>query len=84
MNVFEEIKLSNKDKTYLLEVNAIEINDKTKKITWLDDEYTGKFDDIKNACKFGDVYLIDNKVCYWLFPMEVFNYFEDVFILHPI
>jgi len=83
MNVLEEIKLTKKDLQYLLKVNAIEINNDTKKIKWIDEEYDdfGKFADIKNACKFGDVFLIDDKICYWVFPIEIFEYFSEVYIM---
>lgn len=83
MNILEELKITKKDLNYLFQVNAIEFNETTKKLKWLDDEYDdlGKFADIKNACKFGDVYLIDNKLCYWLFPVEIFDLFEEVYIM---
>lgn len=83
MNVLEEIKMTKKDLQYLLEVNAIEVDKDTRKIKWLDEEYDdlGKFADIKNACKFGDVFLINNKICYWVFPIEIFDYFEEVYIM---
>lgn len=83
MNVLEEVKITKKDLQYLFEVQAIEVDESTKKITWLDDEYddNGKFADIKNSCKFGDLYLISGKVCYWVFPIEIFKYFKEVYIL---
>lgn len=83
MNILEELKITKKDLNYLFQVNAIEFNETTKKLKWIDDEYDdlGKFADIKNACKFGDVYLIDNKLCYWLFPVEIFDLFEEVYIM---
>lgn len=83
MNVIEELKITKKDLNYLFQVEAIKLNEQTKKLTWIDEEYDdiGKFADVKNACKFGDLYLIDGKLCYWLFPIDVFNYFEDVYIM---
>ena len=83
MNILEELKITKKDLNYLFQVNAIKFDESTKKLTWIDDEYDdlGKFADVKNACKFGDVYLIDNKLCYWLFPVEIFNLFNEVYIM---
>lgn len=84
MNILEEMKVSKSDLNYLMELNVITVDDKTKKITWHDENYDdkfGAFSELKNNCTFGDMYLITDKVCYWIFPIEIFKYFEEIYIM---
>ncbi len=58
-------------------------NEETGVLTWRTEEqrYTGKFEDIKNLCNLGAVVLARGKILLWLFPIEVFNSFSEIYIL---
>lgn len=84
VNVLEDLNINKKDIKILLESNTIEIDEKTKKITWLDENYLDKdlkFSSLRNNCVNGEVYYINNSVMLWSFPVNVFKAFDEIYIL---
>lgn len=81
-DVVEEYPITNDDINNLL-CNYCDIDPDTGKMSWRDEcqNYEGKFSDIKNMCNSGSVVLARNKLLLWLFPVEVFGAFEEVYIL---
>ena len=80
--VVEEYKITNDDIDNLLN-NYCNFDKSTGKITWRDEcqDYEGKFSDIKSMCNSGSVVLARNHMLLWLFPVEVFDAFEEIYIL---
>lgn len=81
-DVVEEYSITNDDISNLLQ-NYCTLDESTGKIIWREEcqGYEGKFSDIKNMCNTGSVVLARGRMLLWLFPVEVFNAFENVFIL---
>ena len=81
-NVVEEYPITNDDINNLLNTYCT-YDESTGKIIWKDEwrDYEGKFSDIKSMCYSGSVVLARRHMLLWLFPADVFNSFEEVFIL---
>lgn len=80
--VVEEYQITSDDIENLLN-NYCYIDESTGKMIWKEEEqdYEGKFSEIKDMCNTGSVVLARNHMLLWLFPVEVFNAFEDVYVL---
>jgi len=81
-NVVEEYPITNDDINNLLN-NYCYIEESTGKMIWKEEckDYEGKFSEIKDMCNTGSVVLARQHMLLWLFPVEVFNAFEKVYIL---
>lgn len=81
-DVVEQFDLSTYDEKNLLN-NYVEVEDDTGLIHWKEDQssYTGKFSDIKRLCDMDSLALYRENIAMWLFPVQVFNSFKDIFIL---
>lgn len=81
-DVIEEYPITNDDIHNLLN-NYCYYEEATGKLVWKEDsqDYEGKFSEIKNMCNTGSVVLARNHMLLWLFPAEVFDAFEEVYIL---
>lgn len=61
--------------------------DESGKLSWCADKYEGKFDEYRNAIEAGCVYQYGTTkqssftALLWMFPIQVFNAFDDVFIM---
>lgn len=80
MDVVENLDISKYDIQMLLNEKVIEV-DSENKVSWIDNEYYGKFLYLKNSIRNGDVYLFDNTLILWTFPCEIFKAFKEVYVL---
>lgn len=80
MDVIEDLHISKSDISMLLEHGTIEV-DSENKVRWIDKNYTGKFTSLKNSCENGDVYLFENSLILWTFPVNIFKAFKHIYIL---
>lgn len=86
INVIEIKNLSKADYDMLLETNSISIDDNGK-VVWQNDNYNGSFDWFKEYALAGQLYKhksqdTDKKAFFvWQFPVEIFKYFKEVYIL---
>jgi hypothetical protein len=86
MEVVKIMELSKYDYDMLLETESICISEDGK-VEWLNDNYSGSFDWIKNYALAGQLYKHysqdTKKVAFfvWQFPAEVFKYFKEVCVL---
>lgn len=83
-NVIEKLeKVTKQDIEILLNANKIEVKD--RKVIWLDDSYSGVFDNryanIKYHAQQGNIYLHRDIMLFWTFPATVFDLFEETYIL---
>ncbi|HZJ99425.1 MAG TPA: hypothetical protein VFC79_05445, partial [Tissierellaceae bacterium] len=44
-------------------------------------DYNGRFNDIKNMALNRNLICINNRLLFWNFPIDIFDYFEEVYIL---
>lgn len=81
-NVVEEYPISKSDYK-ILENDFIYVDADTNLIKWREDkqDYYGEFSDIKRLCNLGSLAYYSGSVMMWLFPIEVFNSFRNIFIL---
>lgn len=80
--VISEFDVSEHDLKNLKE-NYITIDEETKLIHWREEkkDYYGEYSHIKILCDLGCLAYYSEKVMMWLFPIEVFNSFRQVYIL---
>lgn len=81
-DVIEPYNISNYDYNVLME-KFIEVDKNTGLISWRQDvsNYTGEFDEVKRLCEMKCLGCYGNAIMVWLFPIEVFNMFDEIFIL---
>lgn len=79
-DVVHRHKLSTKDQELLLSLTTI---DENHLVCWKDDQddYEGKFDEEKRLCSMRALYHYDDTALLWIFPIEVFHAFTEIFIL---
>lgn len=82
MDVLQEIKLEKDDLPSMLELNLIKVN-KNGSIIWNEDklDYQGKYNDVKLMCKNKSLFLVNNCLFMWTFPISIFNSFFEVYVL---
>lgn len=81
-NVIEEYDITKQD-FEILKNTYVEINPDTKQLTWKDEysDYHGKFDNEKRLCELGSLVCYGDNLMVWLFPIETFNSFRNIYIL---
>ena len=81
-NVIEEYDLSKQD-FEILKNTYVTINPETKQLIWKEEylDYNGKFNDEKRLCELGSLVCYGNDLMVWLFPIETFNSFRNIYIL---
>ena len=80
--VVEEYPITNDDIDNLLNTYC-NYDENTGRMIWKEEhiDYEGKFSEIKAMCISGSVVLARRHMLLWLFPVEVFNAFEEVYVL---
>jgi hypothetical protein len=80
-NVLEHIPL-HKDDIKLMFEKGLAHTDEDNYVIWDDDTYDGnRFRDIKQMAKNHNLLLIDNTLLLWNFPVDIFESFQEVYIL---
>lgn len=81
-NVIEEYSLSKEDFNMLVS-SYCDINPNTKQLIWKEKykDYSGKFDNEKRLCDLGSLVCYGDSLMVWLFPVETFNSFRNIYIL---
>ena len=59
----------------------IEVEAGSYRVNWTKDDYQGKFEELRDMCKMGNVILYRDCLFLWAFPVDVFRAFTDVTIL---
>ena len=80
-DVVQEYDITQDDISNLL--NTYCLLDPTGKLIWRENyqSYEGKFSEVKNLCNLGGIAIVRNVALLWLFPVEVFKAFDNVYIL---
>ena len=81
-NVIDEYTITKQD-FEILKNTYVTINPETKQLIWKEEysDYKGKFDNEKRLCDLGSLVCYGNDLMIWLFPIETFNSFRNIFIL---
>lgn len=74
------IEISQKDLRMLQKSEMIKVGDDYR-VSWIKNDYEGKFEDLRDMCLTGNVMLYNNCLLLWSFPIEVFQAFDEVIIL---
>ena len=74
---------TNYDIDMILNSGLVEIDkEQYGRCKWLGDEnYVGKFSDLKQLCDSGTLYYANNTFLVWVMPIESFQAFDEIFIL---
>lgn len=80
--VIERYNISNADFEILKE-NFVDIDEETGFLKWKsgNDNYHGKFAEEKRLCELNSLAYYGGSVMMWLFPVEVFNAFRNIYIM---
>lgn len=81
-NVIEEYELSKQD-FEILKQTYVDINPETRQLIWKEEysDYKGKFENEKRLCELGSLVCYGDNLMVWLFPIETFNSFRNIYIL---
>lgn len=71
------------DRDMILNSGLVEIDKQQYgRCVWIGDEnYCGKFDDMKRLCDSGTLYFANNTFLVWVMPIESFQAFDEIYIL---
>lgn len=78
INIIEKIPTSAKDFTLI--TNTMTVEDETGRLTWVDDEYEGRFDDYKALADQGNLFHLDSALLNITNPY-LFQAFDEVIML---
>ena len=81
-DVVHDMKYSEDDIHNLLNTYC-DFDEETGMLSWRPEhkDYNGKFNDAKNMCNLGGLALARGRMLMWLFPIEVFKVFQNIYIL---
>ena len=81
MNVIEQVGCTKDDIEVMFDQKLIEISDSENgMVKWLDDDYNGRYNDIKAMAQANTLYYVNNTLIIWAFPTEVFRSFDEVYL----
>lgn len=80
LQVQKQIPISQNDWDLLKNEQMLTVSDDGE-VKWLEDDYEGEFEELKNLCKDGNVLRYDGYLMVWTYPIEVFEAFQDVIVL---
>ncbi len=81
-DVIEKYDISKED-FQILQENFVDIDEDSGLLRWKNpnDDYYGKFSEEKRLCELNCLAYYSGSVMMWLFPIEAFNAFNNIFIL---
>ena len=77
----EMVDITTYDIHMLINDGHIVINEKNSCVTFVNNEYEGKFDYLKELCSTSNVIYVNDTFLVWNFPIEIFKGFNSVKIL---
>lgn len=80
IDVIEDLKKSESDINMLIRDNHIKILEDGY-VKWIDKEYSGEFDNLRNRAESGTLILIDNKMLAWLLSKSTLKAFNEIYVL---
>lgn len=82
MNVVESVeKITKDDISTMIEQKFIKVEDEPyNKVIWCDNEYDGRYNDIKIMAENESLFYVNNTLMVWTMPIKAFESFEEVYI----
>ena len=81
MDVISSVDIKKDDINSLFNEKYIDIDKEDyNKVIWLDDNYNGRFNDIKIMAYNNSLYYVKDTLLVWSFPVNIFTSFEEVYI----
>lgn len=82
MDVVEEMKdFTECDFDMLIQQDLAYVEDDYLKWNKDKDKYKGRYDDIKTMAENNNLISIGKKLLFWNFPVDIFNYFKETYVL---
>jgi len=88
MNIIETLNLKTHDFNALLNQGIISIEEKENRIIWNQEDYEGRFNDIKRLSKNNNLFYHSRNggngnttLLVWTFPIQVFQSFKNTYVL---
>lgn len=81
LNVINPIKITPSDLKILIQTGTIEVEEGTGYIKWKEEDYQGKFEELKHLSKNDNLFLFNNTFIFWTLHHKAFEVFEEIFIL---
>lgn len=81
LNVINPVPISKKDISMLQMSNTIDIDREKGIIRWLDDNYSGKFEELKRLSNNDNLFLFRDTFMFWTLHHKSFESFKEVYIL---
>ena len=79
-DVVELLQVTKFDRRMLVRDENMKI-EQDNSIVWINDEYKGDFLWLMYMVRTGNVYLYNDNLIFWLFPIEIFKAFKEVIVL---
>ncbi|KAF9659594.1 hypothetical protein ABHQ57_03905 [Tenacibaculum sp. ZH5_bin.1] len=76
-----ELKYIGEDDIDMLRENNQIVIDHKSEVRFINENYKGRFQDIKKLCNSTTVFYLDKCFFAWIFPKEIFNAFKEIQIL---
>jgi hypothetical protein len=82
MDVIEEVPLKKDDLKILKETELITIREDGL-VLWNEDklDYQTQYDDIKTMCTNNSLFMVNNVLLMWTFPVDIFKSFKEVYVM---
>lgn len=80
LNVINKINITKDDIEMLSTTGRIKINDNDGSIAWIDNEYKGKFEELKHLAKNDNLFLFNNTFMFWTLHDKSFEVFREIYI----
>lgn len=81
VNVLELMNETTKDIYAMQAANFISVDAETKKVNWIDQDYAGRYEDVRERIDTGCVTCETDRLIVWQMPFELFSAFDDVYVL---
>lgn len=80
MDIIEELPLKKDDLPAILANGYAEVDDNGYLI-WKDQDYEGRYNDIKIMCENRSIFVVNGCCLMWTFPADIFKSFKEVYVL---
>lgn len=79
--VIKRHELSDNDLHLLTHGNYVTVDKNTGRVIWTKEDYDGRFEEFRNLCNLGAMYIYAGQVFIWCFPISIFEAMKQTYIL---
>ena len=80
LNVINKINITKDDIEMLSSTGRIKINENDGSIRWIDNNYKGKFEELKHLAKNDNLFLFNDTFMFWTLHNKSFEVFKEIYI----